>query len=113
MKPDDLPLHAIPALAGNNAPIHAEDSFEDLPVIGTVPADFSGLYVRNGPNAYYPPDWRYHAYDGDGMLHAVRFDAGRVSYRNRWIRTAALCEEQAAGRPLWKGLKEPFRADRP
>jgi len=113
MKPDDLPLHAIPALAGNNAPIHQEDTFEDLPVIGTMPADFSGLYVRNGPNAYFPPDWRYHAYDGDGMLHAVRFDRGRVSYRNRWIRTAALQEEQAAGRALWKGLKEPFRADRP
>ena len=113
MKPDDLPPHAIPALAGNNAPIHQEDTFEDLPVIGTMPADFSGLYVRNGPNAYFPPDWRYHAYDGDGMLHAVRFDRGRVSYRNRWIRTAALQEEQAAGRALWKGLKEPFRADRP
>jgi carotenoid cleavage dioxygenase len=82
-------------------------------VIGTMPADFAGLYVRNGPNAFYPPDWRYHAYDGDGMLHAVRFDHGRVGYRNRWIRTAALAEEQAAGQALWKGLKEPFRADRP
>lgn len=113
MKLDDLPLHDIPALDGNNAPIHQEDCFEHLPVIGTLPADFGGLYVRNGPNAYFPPDWRYHAYDGDGMLHAVRFDHGRVSYRNRWVRTAALQEEQAAGRPLWKGLKEPFRADRP
>lgn len=109
----DLPVHDIPALSGNNAPVDREDYFHDLPVIGEMPADFSGLYVRNGPNAYFPPDWRYHAYDGDGMLHAVRFERGRVSYRNRWIRTAGLQEEQAAGRALWKGLKEPFRADRP
>ncbi|MGV3569645.1 MAG: carotenoid oxygenase family protein [Ramlibacter sp.] len=113
MKLDDLPVHEIPALDGNNAPVHEEDTFEDLPVIGTMPSDFGGLYVRNGPNAFYPPDWRYHAYDGDGMLHAVRFQAGRVRYRNKWVRTAGLQEEQAAGRALWKGLKEPFRQDRP
>ncbi len=113
MKTMDLPVHDIPALDGNNAPIHDEGVFENLPVIGQIPADFSGLYVRNGPNAYYPPDWRYHAYDGDGMLHAVRFDKGQVSYRNRWVRTRALQEEMGAGHPLWKGLKEPMRADRP
>jgi carotenoid cleavage dioxygenase-like enzyme len=109
----DLPVHPIAALDGNNAPIDREDHFEDLAVIGQMPSDFSGLYVRNGPNAYYPPDWRYHAYDGDGMLHAVRFQAGRVSYRNRWIRTAGLQQEQAAGHALWRGIKEPFRGDRP
>lgn len=113
MKMNDLPVHDIPALSGNNAPIHQEDVFQDLKVIGQVPADLNGLYVRNGPNAFYEPDWRYHAYDGDGMLHAVRFDHGQVSYRNRWIETSALREERAAGHALWKGLKEPLRADRP
>lgn len=113
MLANDLPVHEIPALSGNNAPIADESVFADLPVIGEVPADLNGLYVRNGPNAYYRPDWRYHAYDGDGMLHAAQFDNGRVTYRNRWIQTAALQEERLAGRPLWKGLKEPMRSDRP
>jgi len=113
MQIDDLPVHEIPALDGNNAPVRQEDHFEDMEVIGQVPSDLNGLYVRNGPNAYYPPDWRYHAYDGDGMLHAVRFRDGKVSYRNRWVRTAGLQEEQAAGQALWKGLKEPWRKDRP
>ncbi len=113
MNANDLPVHDIPALNGNNAPIHSEDVFDDLAVIGTVPVDLNGLYVRNGPNAFHAPDWRYHAFDGDGMLHAVRFEHGRVSYRNRWIQTRALAEEQAAGRPLWKGLKERMRRDRP
>jgi carotenoid cleavage dioxygenase-like enzyme len=113
MKRDDLPVHEIPALDGNNAPVQREDVFEDLPVIGEVPADLNGLYVRNGPNAFYPPEWRYHAYDGDGMLHSASFDRGRVVYRNRWIDTRALREERAAGHAIWKGLKEPMRADRP
>jgi carotenoid cleavage dioxygenase-like enzyme len=113
MKPDDLPMHDIPALAGNNAPIHDELALENLPVIGEMPADLNGLYVRNGPNPYFQPDWRYHAFDGDGMLHAIHFDRGQVSYRNRWVRTAALEEEVAAGHALWKGIKEPPRRDTP
>lgn len=113
MQTTELPVHEIPALDGNNGPVHQEDVFTDLPVIGTMPTDFAGLYVRNGPNAFYAPTWRYHAYDGDGMLHAVHFEHGKVTYRNRWVQTSALAEEQAAGRTLWKGLKEPFRRDRP
>ncbi len=110
---DPLPLHDIPALSGNNAPVADEIQAGDLAVIGELPADLNGIYVRNGPNAYFPPDWRYHAYDGDGMLHALYFDRGKVSYRNRWIRTAGLHEEQSAGRTLWRGIKESPRADRP
>lgn len=113
MREDDLPVHEIPSLNGNNAPIRQEDCWEDLTVIGQLPADLNGLYVRNGPNAYFPPDWRYHAYDGDGMLHAVRFDKGRASYCNKWIKTEGLKEEIAAGCALWRGLKEPPRTDTP
>ena len=113
MKTIDLPVHEIPALSGNNAPIHEESVFDNMTVIGEVPTDLNGIYVRNGPNAYFQPEWRYHAYDGDGMLHAVRFENGKVTYRNRWVRTSALEEEIRAGKALWKGLKEPMRKDRP
>ena len=113
MKLNDLPVHDIPALDGNNAPVTEECFSDNLTVIGEVPKDLNGMYFRNGPNAYYPPDWRYHAYDGDGMVHAVQFDHGKVSYRNRWVQTAGLQEERAAGHSLWKGLKEPMRQDRP
>ncbi len=113
MKPDDLPVHDIPALSGNNAPVHDELVLDNLAVEGELPADLNGLYVRNGPNPYFAPQWRYHAYDGDGMLHALRFDRGQVSYRNRFIHTAALQEEMAAGQALWTGLKEAPRRERP
>ncbi|MEO8858986.1 MAG: carotenoid oxygenase family protein [Burkholderiaceae bacterium] len=113
MKLNDLPVHDIPALNGNNAPVEDESTFDAMTVIGEVPKDLNGLYVRNGPNAFYPPDWRYHAYDGDGMVHAVTFANGKVTYRNRWVQTQGLQEERAAGAALWKGLKEPMRKDRP
>lgn len=109
----ELPVHEIAALSGNNAPVHEEGSWEPLEVIGELPADMNGLYVRNGPNPYFDPQWRYHAYDGDGMLHAVRFQNGKAGYRNKWIKTSGLQEEQAAGKSLWKGLKELPRSDTP
>ena len=113
MKRDSLPQHDIPALSGNNAPVQDELVAENLPVIGDMPTDLNGLYVRNGPNPYFQPGWRYHAYDGDGMLHSIHFDRGQVSYRNRWVQTRALGEEIAAGQSLWTGLKEAPRRDTP
>ena len=74
MRRDDLPVHEIPALSGNNAPIHDELVVEDLPVEGVLPADLNGLYVRNGPNPYFQPEWRYHAFHGHGMVHGVRLE---------------------------------------
>jgi len=106
---EDLPL----VLRGGFEPVADELYVRDLEVIGTVPRDLNGAYFRNGPNRRYAAEGRYHWYDGDGMLHAAYFDKGRVSYRNRWVRTVPLNEELAAGHALWKGLRESPRADRP
>ncbi len=113
MQRDKLPVHEIAGLSGNNAPIHDELVIDELEVEGRLPSDFNGMYVRNGPNPFFQPDWRYHSFDGDGMVHSVRFQNGKASYRNRWVRTSALAEEQAAGRTLWTGIREKQRLDRP
>ncbi|WP_341676001.1 carotenoid oxygenase family protein [Comamonas thiooxydans] len=47
------------------------------------------------------------------MLHAVRFEKGSATYRNKWVKTEGLQEELAAGHSLWRGLKETPRADTP
>lgn len=49
---------------------------------------------------------RYHPFDGDGMLHAISFDSGAASYRNRFVRTLGLDAENRAGHALWAGLAE-------
>ena len=40
-------------------------------VIGTIPTDIDGVYVRNTENPVHQPLGRYHPFDGDGMLHAI------------------------------------------
>lgn len=104
----------VPTLSGAFAPIASEQVITDgLEIEGDVPADLNGLYVRNGPNRRFEAPGRYHWFDGDGMLHAVRFKRGRVEYRNRWVMTDGLQEEVAAGRALWQGIKDPPQRSRP
>jgi carotenoid cleavage dioxygenase len=95
-----------PFLRGNYAPWRVEGDAPDLEVEGTLPADLEGTFYRNGPNPAYPPLGRYHWFDGDGMIHAISLRDGRASYRNRWVRSAGLAEERAAGRATFRGLLE-------
>lgn len=94
------------SMKGPFAPTLTEGAHEDLTVIGDLPADLNGMYVRNGPNPAHAPHGKYHWFDGDGMLHAVRFRGGRATYRNRFVETDGLRAERAAGRALWPGLKD-------
>ena len=84
----------------------------DLQVIGDIPKDLNGVYLRNGHNQVHAPIGKYHPFDGDGMVHAMRFRDGQVEYRNRWTRTTGFLAEQAAGQSLWPGIMEPKRAVR-
>jgi carotenoid cleavage dioxygenase-like enzyme len=75
----------IPFMKGNYAPVPDELTAFDLPVEGTIPADLTGWYLRNGPN---PREATGHWFAGDGMVHGVRLENGRAAwYRNRWVRT--------------------------
>jgi carotenoid cleavage dioxygenase-like enzyme len=96
-----------PYLVGVYAAVDREVDGDELEVIGAIPEDLDGIFVRNGPNPRFVPQGRYHWFDGDGMLHAVRFGEGRATYRNRWVRTDGLARDVAAGRPLWTGVIEP------
>ncbi len=96
-----------PYLDGVYAPVTREVSADDLPVIGELPRDLNGIYLRNGPNPVFPPRGNYHWFDGDGMLHALHFEDGRASYRNRWIDTTAIRKEREAGKNLWPGYMDP------
>ncbi|MBD3883986.1 carotenoid oxygenase family protein [Phormidium tenue FACHB-886] len=96
-----------PYLADNFAPVHGELAVDELPVLGELPPELNGMFVRNGPNPQFPPLGRYHWFDGDGMLHSVHIQDGKASYRNRYIRTQGFEQERQAGRALFGGLMEP------
>lgn len=76
-----------PYLNGPFAPVGEEIAATELTVIGEIPRDFAGIYVRNGPNPRTPPNGMHHWFDGDGMLHALSIEGGKAQYRNRYIRT--------------------------
>jgi carotenoid cleavage dioxygenase-like enzyme len=96
-----------PYLAGNYRPVEQEGVDAELAVIGELPRELNGIFVRNGSNPRFQPPGRYHWFDGDGMIHTVQFEDGRASYRNRYVRTRAFELESEAGRTLWRGLEEP------
>ncbi|MGF1675957.1 MAG: carotenoid oxygenase family protein [Rivularia sp. (in: cyanobacteria)] len=102
-----------PFLDGNFAPAREEITASDLKIIGELPPDLSGMFVRNGPNPQWNPKGQYHWFDGDGMLHGVRISHGKASYRNRYVRTKAWQIEHEAGKALWSGLLEPPQMDNP
>ncbi len=71
---------------GNFAPVHSEETVTELTVSGEIPAELTGLFVRNGSN---PANGEaLHWFLGDGMVHGVRLDEGRATwYRNRYVST--------------------------
>lgn len=72
---------------------------------GSLPAWLSGSYFRNGPGKLDAEGTPYaHPFDGDGMLVRIDFEAGRVRYQNRYVRTRELEEERALGRMLYRGF---------
>lgn len=97
-----------PYLTDKYAPIFEESTFSDMQVIGEIPKDFSGVFARNSPNPQFDPRVdRHHWFDGDGMMHAMHFQDGKASYRNRWVQTAGLQGERDAGQSLYGGLIQP------
>ncbi len=85
-----LPFH----LRGNYAPVQTEVTTDELSVVGDLPPELDGLYVRNGanPKSGRSPHW----FAGDGMVHGIRLGDGRAHwYRNRYVQTRALNEPGA------------------
>jgi carotenoid cleavage dioxygenase len=101
-----------PFVDGRFAPVRTEVTELSLEVIeGAIPLDFpDGLYVRNGPNPRFETTSvqsilgrsAHHWFEGDGMLHAVRFTGGKASFRNRYVRTSSFLREEAAGESFYR-----------
>ncbi len=75
-----------------------------LKVIGELPPDLSGMFVRNGTNPQHSPIAQYHCCDGDGMLHGVEINNGQATYRNRYVRTRGWNIEYERGKAVWSGI---------
>ncbi|MEO5760892.1 MAG: carotenoid oxygenase family protein, partial [Vicinamibacteria bacterium] len=97
-----------PYLNGAWTPQHEEVDAYDLDVVqGTLPNDIDGIYLRNTENQVHEPLGKFHPFDGDGMIHQIDFHGGKVSYRNRFVRTRGFEIEQEANQSFWGGLADP------
>jgi len=86
-----------PYLKDFYAPETTEHTALDLPVIGEIPKDLYGAFVRNGPNPIKAPTTPHHWFDGDGMVHGIYFENGKAEYRNRFVRSADHLADLADG----------------
>lgn len=79
-------------LTGNYAPVSEEVTALDLPVIGELPQELNGRYLRNGPNPINEVDpATHHWFGGDGMVHGIRLRDGKAEwYRNRYVGSSSL-----------------------
>ena len=59
-----------PYRSGPWRPQAEEFRADDLEVIGDLPTDLDGVYLRNTENPVHPAIQRYHPFDGDDMVHA-------------------------------------------
>lgn len=97
---DDTTDRDLTSVTGNRwlsdvyAPVDEEVTVLDLPIVGALPAELDGRYLRNGPNPVAEVDpATYHWFTGDGMVHGIRLRDGRAEwYRNRWVRSTHVSE---------------------
>ncbi|ACK64450.1 Carotenoid oxygenase [Rippkaea orientalis PCC 8801] len=87
-------------LKGINEPVFAEIELDNLKISGTIPQQLQGMYVRNGPNPMFKPTSYNYPLEGDGMVHGMYFDQGKIGYKNRWIQTRGLAYERFEGKEL-------------
>jgi carotenoid cleavage dioxygenase-like enzyme len=105
------PFSANPYLSRGFEPIRMECDYAHLNLEGEIPRDLDGTFYRIGPNPQFAPRGTYNPLNGDGMVHAFRLHDGRVSYRNRWVRTRQWTLDRAAGRALFGTSGNPADAD--
>eukprot|EP00899_Mesostigma_viride_P012299 jgi/Mesvir1/2106/Mv16636-RA.1 len=102
--PQDLAAQN-PFQLGNFTPVDGDACYPSphLTVVGSIPPDIDGLYLRNGTNQrFHPPAGPIHMFDGDAMLHTVRLSNGQALYYARsWITTERARANISAGKDLF------------
>lgn len=93
-----------PYLDGIFTPLKEEKEEYNLKTEGEIPSDLNGKLVFNASNPQFKPKNFYSWFDGDGMIHSTSIQNGKVSYKNKYVRTNGFIEEQKKGKPIWDGI---------
>lgn len=102
---------ARPGYLAGIANLESEISLDSLPVEGSIPKWLDGTLLRNGPAKFEVGGTPLrHWFDGLAMLHRFSFDAGRVSYANRFLRSEAYSAAQRGDLSFGEFATDPPRS---
>ena len=106
------PAAAMPARTGFYTPTRFEGDVYDCEVVGKIPTDLNGAFVRVGGEWLYPPKFADDAaLNSDGYISQFTFRNGKVDYRGRWVRTARFEANREAQRQLYGYYRNPYTDD--
>jgi carotenoid cleavage dioxygenase len=101
-----------PTQVGFFAPMRFEADITDCEVIGKIPADLNGAFVRVGGEFLYPPKFPDDAaLNSDGYVSSFRFRNGAVSFHGKWVKTHRYQKQVAAQRQLYGYYRNPYTDD--
>lgn len=100
---------SMPAMQGFFAPMRFEADVFDCEVMGKIPSELSGAFVRLGGDWLYPPkDPNDSPFSQDGYISMFRFRNGNVDFKGRWVRTPRFEANRTAHRQLFGNYRNPF-----
>ncbi len=110
---------ALPTLPGGGAshapstmPLRFDASIDDCQVVGKIPADLDGAFIRTGYEWYYPPMYPDDAIlNADGYISMFRIKGGKADFRGRWVDTYRVKQMRKARRQLYGYYRNPFTDD--
>ena len=101
-----------PEMKGFFAPTRFEADVYDCEVIGKIPSDLNGAFVRLGGDWLYPPKFEDDSpFSMVGYINMFRFKNGIVDYKGRWVKTPRFKADMAARRQLFGKYRNPFTDD--
>ena len=72
---------------------------------GKTIKELNGTLFRNGPGILERDgQWVHHPFDGDGMITAIKFDNGKVSFTNKFVKTKCFLEEEKVDKFIYRGV---------
>lgn len=101
-----------PTQVGFFAPMRFDAHVSDCEVIGKVPTELNGAFVRVGGEFLYPPKFPDDAIlNSDGYVSQFRFRNGAVSFTGKYVKTHRYQQLVAAQRQLYGYYRNPFTDD--
>ena len=101
-----------PAAQGFFAPQRFEADVFDCEVVGKIPTELNGAFVRLGGMPQYPLKYPDDSpFNEDGYMSMFRFHNGVVDFKGRWIKTERFKKNVEAGRQLYGYYRNPYTDD--